>query len=54
MKKFLLVFLVFTFIPCFSVFCQGLVYDAVLDSIMTTSHVDQMIHYAQMVSALTK
>ena len=51
MKKFLLILLVLTFIPCFNVYAQGMpVIDAALATLMGTLHIDQAIHYAKMVS----
>ena len=49
MKRFLLILLVI-FLPCVIVYGQGLVYDAILDSILTTSHIDQVIAFGQMLA----
>jgi len=47
MKRFLFVFLVLFFIPCFNAYSQMAVLDATLNSIMVNSGIAQGIYYAQ-------
>jgi hypothetical protein len=52
MKKILLVFLVLVFIPCFSVYEQGVmaVVDAVVDATLLETGIAQAIYFAKMVA----
>ena len=50
MKKIIVLFFVVLLLPCFTVQSQMAVIDAALNSLMTISGIDQIIHYAQMVA----
>jgi len=47
MKRFFLVLLVFIFIPCFNIYGQALVFDAVLDTLLTKTGLEQATYFTQ-------